>query len=98
LEPEPPLEPELPPEPLDTGVLGVLTTGAGVATTGAAGVVTVPVPVPVLVEPLPVGEPLLPLPEPVLGGAELRVGWRTATGCEIVAVVERRAAEWPTEL
>ncbi len=87
-EPEPP-EPE--PEPVDTGVAGVVTTGAGVATTGAAGVVTVGV-----LEPV-VPEPLVPLPEPlvpVLVGAELWVGWRPATGREIVAELEWWTVRW----
>ncbi|HEX3976691.1 MAG TPA: hypothetical protein VHW96_10525 [Solirubrobacteraceae bacterium] len=103
-EPEPP-EPELPepeplPDPVDTGVVGVLAIGVGVATTGVVGVVTVVValPVPVLPDPvLPVPvlpEPVLPLPEPVLVGAGLRVGWRPATGREIVPEVERCAEEW----
>jgi hypothetical protein len=72
-------------------VAGVVTTGAGVATTGAAGVVTVGVPE--LVAP----EPLVPLPEPlvpVLVGAELWVGWRPATGREIVAELEWWTVRW----
>ena len=60
------------------------------ATTGVLGAVTVPVPVPVEPEPL--------LPVPVLVGVELRVGCRPATGCEMVAGLERRTEGPPTEL
>jgi hypothetical protein len=81
--PEPLPEPELP-EPVDTGVagVGVLTTGVGVATTGTVGVVTgvgVTVVVPEGVE---------VVPEPPFDVPELCVGWRPATGREIVAELE----------
>jgi hypothetical protein len=93
-EPEPLPEPELPeplPEPVDTGVagVGVLTTGVGVATTGTVGVVTG------VVVTVVVPEGVVVPPEPVFDVPELCVGWRPATGREIVALEPE--LEWCTE-
>ena len=96
LEPEPPLEPDEP-APLLTVVVGTLATGVGVVTVGVLTVVPPP-PEPLLPVPVP-----LP-PEPVLVGVVVCVGREPATGCEIVAEVERCpallrgvvAVPWPT--